>query len=203
MVCLDRKPQGLDEVDSVTIDNVGGAKACVQHLIAMGHRQIAMITGNMALANSRDRVKGYKAALREADILVNPELIKEGDYREGTGFRLCYEAFASKERRPSAAIRLQCADDDGRARSLKQTQRSLSGRCCHRIVRRVHESRDFSPGDHGCGPTGLRDWPARRRVAPAPFGRWRARTACAPPLNGRVEGEGVFDACLFSHTVPM
>jgi LacI family transcriptional regulator len=101
-VCLDRKPQGLDGVDTITVDNVAGAKECVGHLIAMGHREIAMLTGNLTLANARDRVKGYKAALREAGIPVVPELIKEGDFREGTGFRLCHEAFASKHHRPSA-----------------------------------------------------------------------------------------------------
>ena len=102
VVCLDRKPQGMDQADSVTVDNVGGARECVRHLIAMGHREIAMITGNLTLANARDRVKGYKAALREAGIPVVLDLIKEGDFREGTGFRLCHEAFASKDHRPSA-----------------------------------------------------------------------------------------------------
>jgi LacI family transcriptional regulator len=102
VVCLDREPQGIEEADSVTVDNVGGARQCVRHLIAMGHRNIAMITGNLTLANARDRVKGYKAALREAGIPLVRDLIKEGDFREGTGFRLCHEAFASKSHRPTA-----------------------------------------------------------------------------------------------------
>jgi LacI family transcriptional regulator len=98
VVCLDRKPHGLADVDSVVVDNVGAAKACVSHLIAMGHREIAMFTGSLILDNARDRVKGYKAALRDAGIPIVPELIREGDFRQETGYRLCLETFAGTHR---------------------------------------------------------------------------------------------------------
>jgi len=101
VVCLDRKPKGLDNIDTVTVDNFSAAKECVSHLVAMGHREIAMFTGTLTLANARDRVKGYKAALRESGISIQPELIKEGDFRQETGYRLCLETFAGN-RRPSA-----------------------------------------------------------------------------------------------------
>ncbi|MGD0364320.1 MAG: LacI family DNA-binding transcriptional regulator [Bryobacteraceae bacterium] len=101
VVCLDRMPQGVDAVDSVTVDSVAAAKECVRHLIAMGHREIAMFTGTLTLSNARDRVKGYKAALRDAGLPLLRELIKEGDFRQETGYRLCLETFASKNR-PSA-----------------------------------------------------------------------------------------------------
>lgn len=102
VVCLDREAPGLEDVDSISVDNVAGARECVRHLIAMGHRDIAMLAGSITLENARDRVKGYRAAFREAGIPADRELIKEGDFREGTGFRLCHEAFADKRRKPSA-----------------------------------------------------------------------------------------------------
>jgi LacI family transcriptional regulator len=102
VVCLDRAPEGIEEVDSVSVDDVAGAKECVSHLIAMGHRDIAMLTGSLSLSNVRDRVKGYKAALREAGIPIVREFIMEGDFRKGTGTRLCHEAFAAKRGRPTA-----------------------------------------------------------------------------------------------------
>jgi len=102
VVCLDRAPEGLNEVDSVSVDDVAGAKECVSHLVAMGHRDIAMLTGSLTLSNVRDRVKGYKEALREAGIPILQELILEGDFRKGTGTRLCHEAFAVRRGRPTA-----------------------------------------------------------------------------------------------------
>jgi DNA-binding LacI/PurR family transcriptional regulator len=80
------------------VDEVAGAKACVSHLVAMGQREIAMLTGSQSLSNVRDRVKGYKETLRDAGIPIVRELIKikEGDFRKGTGTRLSHEAFAAK-----------------------------------------------------------------------------------------------------------
>jgi LacI family transcriptional regulator len=102
VVCLDRESEGLEDVDSVSVDDMAAAKECVSHLIAMGHREIAMLTGSLSLNNVRERVKGYKEALREAGIPSSCELIKEGDFRKGTGTRLCHEAFAAKRGRPTA-----------------------------------------------------------------------------------------------------
>ena len=101
VVCLDRIPSGIP-VDSVSADNFGGAQGAVRHLIAQGHRDIAILTGPLTLRNARDRLKGYKAALREAGIPISEDLIATGDFREDTGSRLCQEMFAAKKHRPSA-----------------------------------------------------------------------------------------------------
>lgn len=101
IVCLDRIPSGIP-IDSVSADNFGGAKAAVQHLVAQGHRDIAILTGPLSLRNARDRLKGYKAALREAGIPISPEWVATGDFHEETGARLCRNIFAKGKRRPSA-----------------------------------------------------------------------------------------------------
>jgi LacI family transcriptional regulator len=90
VVCLDRIPPGLN-VDSVAVDNLKGARACVHHLIMQGHTRIAILTGSLALQNACDRLKGYKLALREAGIKIDPELIARGDFRTATGHRLSKE----------------------------------------------------------------------------------------------------------------
>lgn len=87
VVCLDRIPQGLP-VDSVSVDNVKGARMCVQHLIMRGHRRIAIITGSMALQTAKGRLRGYELALRDAGIAIDRRLVLEGDFRQESGYRL-------------------------------------------------------------------------------------------------------------------
>ncbi len=102
MVCLDRVPLG-EEVDSVAVDNVGGAFDCVQHLIAVGHRRIAILTGGLEIQTGRDRLRGYEQALRDAGIKPDPSLIRNGDFRFDTAYRASLELLASRPR-PTAVF---------------------------------------------------------------------------------------------------
>lgn len=80
MVFVDRFPHGID-VDSVTVDNVGGAHAAVRHLLEHGHRRIAIIGDSPGIETSHMRLKGYQSALAEAGITVVPELVRMGNRR--------------------------------------------------------------------------------------------------------------------------
>ncbi|MET7423555.1 LacI family DNA-binding transcriptional regulator [Dactylosporangium sp. NPDC005555] len=70
-------PSGLPTVDS---DNLNGARLGTQHLLDLGHRRIAMITGRPDLESSRLREQGFRDAMRDAGVPVDPELIEIGDY---------------------------------------------------------------------------------------------------------------------------
>ncbi len=102
VVCLDRLPAGRLSIDCVSADNFNGSRQAVAHLIAVGHRDIAIVTGPLSLRNALDRLEGYKAAFSEAGIPVPAERIKEGDFRQATGERICQEMFSSGKRCPSA-----------------------------------------------------------------------------------------------------
>jgi LacI family transcriptional regulator len=88
-VILDRRVEGW-EVDSVYADSLSGAKALVQHLIGLGHRQIAMISGPINTSTAEDRVAGYCMALTAAGIAIDPRLIQRGEYRVISGEDLTY-----------------------------------------------------------------------------------------------------------------
>jgi LacI family transcriptional regulator len=102
VVCLDRVPVGED-IDSVAVDNVGGAFDCVQHLIAVGHRRIAILTGGLDIQTGGDRLRGYEQALRGAGIKIDPSLIRNGDFRFDTAYRASLELLASYPR-PTAVF---------------------------------------------------------------------------------------------------
>lgn len=86
-VLVDRRVPGW-ETDSVRGDSAGGAYALVRHLIALGHRRIAMISGPPNTSTAEDRVDGYCAALREAGIEPDGALIRRGEFRASSGERL-------------------------------------------------------------------------------------------------------------------
>jgi LacI family transcriptional regulator len=73
--------------DALTIENRRGAHAMVRHLIGLGHRAIAIITGADGNYDAAERLRGYRRAMREAGIAVPNEWEMRGDFTESSGFR--------------------------------------------------------------------------------------------------------------------
>ena len=73
------------EDQSITIDNVAAAKAATNHLIENGHREIAHIMGDQTHQDAKDRYKGYKAAMREANIRLSDDLFVQGNFESSSG----------------------------------------------------------------------------------------------------------------------
>lgn len=85
MVCLDRLPAGW-KGDSVVVANHSGAYEATKHIIRMGHRQIAMISGPFHLTNARERLEGFRSALRESRISIAPEYVQQGGFDRAGGY---------------------------------------------------------------------------------------------------------------------
>ncbi len=69
----------------VVTDHRAGARAATAHLIELGHRRIAHLGGHRNAQSAMHRLEGYRDALREADITVNPEFIRPGDFSVASG----------------------------------------------------------------------------------------------------------------------
>jgi LacI family transcriptional regulator len=87
MVFVDRRPHGLD-CDSVTIDNVLGAKLATAHLIAGGHRRVAMLSDLHQIETAKERIAGYRAALKEGQIRFDPGLLVHSVRNEEEAIRV-------------------------------------------------------------------------------------------------------------------
>jgi LacI family transcriptional regulator len=74
-----------ERVHYVDIDNVGGAKMAINHLVRQGHRRVGMITGRLDIVAGQDRLQGYRQALEARGIPVDERLIAEGDFTEDGG----------------------------------------------------------------------------------------------------------------------
>ncbi|KQN77982.1 transcriptional regulator [Duganella sp. Leaf61] len=66
-------------------DNEYGAWLAVRHLVELGHRRIAFISGPANNHDADERLAGYRRALTEAQIDIDPALVVEGNYHEASG----------------------------------------------------------------------------------------------------------------------
>ncbi|MGW7514984.1 LacI family DNA-binding transcriptional regulator [Streptomyces sp. NPDC054796] len=85
LVFLDRPAAGL-AADSVVSANMAGAREGTAHLLAHGHRRIGFL-GDLpgSLYTRRERFRGYRAALAEADVPYDRALVAEAHDAEAAG----------------------------------------------------------------------------------------------------------------------
>jgi len=101
VVCLDRLPEGI-EVDSVCVEDSNAAELGVSHLLSLGHRKIAILTGPLTLRNERERLRGYKQAFERAGVVANDSLVWEAKLNQEDVSAVCREHLTHSSTRPSA-----------------------------------------------------------------------------------------------------
>lgn len=94
-------------VDSVLVDNVGGARLAAHHLLQLGHRDIAIISGPLDNTPGRERYAGFTAALREAEVELPDRFIEIADFREPGGYAAMLHLLAL----PHAPTAVFCANN--------------------------------------------------------------------------------------------
>ena len=70
---------------AVTIDDNAAAHDMTRHLISLGHRRIGFIAGDPRQTGSARRLEGYRLALDDAGIVLDPALVVRGDYTYRSG----------------------------------------------------------------------------------------------------------------------
>lgn len=96
--------QGLGDYHrSVGATNVEGAQAATRYLIELGHRRIGFISGPLEVGCAADRLAGYRAALAEAGLALDPALVREGNFLQPRGF-VCANALLQLPEPPTAVV---------------------------------------------------------------------------------------------------
>jgi LacI family transcriptional regulator len=76
---------GLD-VASVDVDNVAGARGAVEHLLALGHRRVALITNApLVYTAAQERLEGYRQALAAFDVEFDDDLVESAEFDAPSG----------------------------------------------------------------------------------------------------------------------
>ncbi|MFC5827383.1 LacI family DNA-binding transcriptional regulator [Nonomuraea insulae] len=144
LVLLDPTDDPAPQVPSVGASNWNGGLTATRHLLGLGHRRIAAITGPGYALAGRARLDGYRTALDMAGIPLDPELIGCGDFLVEGGLEQAERLLRLPE--PPTAV---FASNDGQATGVY--------RAAHQLGLRI-------PGD--LSVVGFDDLPAARWMNP-------------------------------------
>jgi len=104
VVFLDRPPSGID-ADCVLLDNLGGARAATEHLLARGHERIAVVADPDDLFTAAERLAGHRQALDAAGVPVREDLLRLGTHDAAQAEAVVRELLAlPADRRPTAVF---------------------------------------------------------------------------------------------------
>src|SRR3954453_12491934 len=91
-------PSTLPTVDS---DNLHGAQLATEHLLELGHRRIAMLTGRPDLQSARLREEGYRKARAAARVAADERLVRLGAYDAAVSTEAARELLGAADRPPA------------------------------------------------------------------------------------------------------
>ena len=87
LVVIDPAGDPPPSVPSVGVANWNGGLAATRHLLGLGHRRIAVIGGPEKILCTRARIDGFRTAMDDAGIPVDPHLVRYGDFLVEGGLR--------------------------------------------------------------------------------------------------------------------
>lgn len=99
---------GLDGIPLIAVDDFRAAVDATNHLLSLGHKNVAVVTGDMESASSRKRLAGFRQAMGDAGLAVNDNWIADGHYLPEHGEAAARELMMQKDR-PTAIF---CFSDE-------------------------------------------------------------------------------------------
>ena len=118
LVLLDRSLPDSD-CDLVVSDSVTGARRLVEHLIAIGHRDIAHLTDADDTSTGRDRVQGYREALEAKGLAWRADRVFRTTVDQIGGYRATQEVLAL-DPRPTAIFAVNNMTAVGAMKALRE-----------------------------------------------------------------------------------
>lgn len=125
VILINTSVDGLD-LDTLRVDNLGGAVAMVRHLAGLGHRRIAFVRGAEGNDDAEERLRGYRAAVSELGLPAAAELELPGDFSEVAGYRAGRRALAL-DPRPDALFAANDSMAIGALAALREAGTEVPG----------------------------------------------------------------------------
>jgi LacI family transcriptional regulator len=107
LVQVVRRVAGV-ETDFVGIDDRAGAREAAQHLLDLGHRELAMLLGPLDSSASNERALGFREALAAAGIEPDPARLVECQLTVAAGYEAAKRLLAAGGAPPQAVL---CGND--------------------------------------------------------------------------------------------
>lgn len=116
--------EGNGNVVSVDVDNYAGAYRATEHLLSLGHRKIAHLTGSLKQQSAHDRETGFRTAMADAGVRVREDFVVACGYHGGEAYEPTRRLLAL----PDPPTALFCANDNlavGAALAARDAEVSL------------------------------------------------------------------------------
>jgi LacI family transcriptional regulator len=126
VVFVDRPPGGID-ADTVLLDNRGGARGAIEHLLAQGHRRIACVADPDRLYTASERLQGFREAMDAAGVAVDPDLVRLDTHSADPAESVVRELLAlPPDRRPTAIFTGNNRHTVGALRALRGLEQEVA-----------------------------------------------------------------------------
>jgi LacI family transcriptional regulator len=123
MVLIDRHADV--DCDQIAPDNVEPAKTITAHLLALGHRRLAVVAGMPGLQSTTERVEGVREAIRNAGLGTRDVDFLQGNSRQEDAYREVRRLFEQPGPAPAALVVLNNAMTVGAMKALKELGRKV------------------------------------------------------------------------------
>lgn len=113
VIFFDNEPDDL-KCNKVILNNIKATEIAVDHLVKLGHKDIALICGNVNESTAKFRRDGFIEAMKKHNLEINYNLIKEGLYYLDAGYSSMEELILNRAENPFTAVivstyRLSCS----------------------------------------------------------------------------------------------
>ena len=95
LVLMDRETANGSRFDTVLIDNYRGGQLAARHLLDLGHRAVAIVTGPLTASQSRAREQGFIETLEEAGVRIPETFVERGNFREDGGYQCAFNILSA------------------------------------------------------------------------------------------------------------
>lgn len=120
-VLVDFQARGLN-VDTILVDNIGGGEVAIDHLVSLGHKEIAIVLGDEEGNVTRDRLVGTQNALARAGIPASSVRLLKGDFMLDSGL----QAMASLLKSDFVPTAVFCMNDEMAVGAIQAVHRLSS-----------------------------------------------------------------------------
>ncbi|WP_128913185.1 LacI family DNA-binding transcriptional regulator [Granulicella sibirica] len=83
-------------ISCVHIDYSAGVEMAMSHLVKLGHKRIAFISGPLSLTSARTRYRAFADSSARDHLQANPDLVQEGNHRPDGGYKAMCRILDSK-----------------------------------------------------------------------------------------------------------
>lgn len=108
-----------ERFDQVGTENVEATAQLVEHLVALGHQRVGMVSGLSGLSTTMERVTGYRRALESAGLPSDERLVASGA-SGAAGAREAVNQLLAQPRPPSALVVANNSMTIGTMRALRE-----------------------------------------------------------------------------------